>query len=79
MWNYAKWPVIIVVVLGMISLLYYAAPNVKQRSFRFVTKGALLALVVWLVASVAFAAYVANFGSYNKTYGTLGDVIGLLV
>jgi membrane protein len=78
-WNFAKWPVLIVVVLGMISLLYYATPNVKQRSFRFVTKGALLALVVWLVASVAFAFYVANFGSYNKTYGTLGGVIGLLV
>ena len=63
----------------MISLLYYAAPNVKQRSFRFVTKGALLALVVWLVASVAFAFYVANFGSYNKTYVTLGGVVRLLV
>ena len=79
MWNYAKWPVIGAVVLGMISLLYYVSPNVKQRSFRFVTKGALLALIVWLLASVAFAAYVANFGSYNKTYGTLGGVIGLLV
>jgi membrane protein len=78
-WNYAKWPVLVVVVLAMISLLYYAAPNVRQRSFRFVTKGALLALVVWLVASVAFAFYVANFGSYNKTYGTLGGVVGLLV
>jgi membrane protein len=78
-WNFAKWPVLIVVVLGMISLLYYATPNVKQRGFRFVTKGALVALVVWLLASVAFAFYVANFGSYNKTYGTLGGVIGLLV
>ncbi len=78
-WNIVKWPVLVVVVLGMISLLYYTAPNVKQRSFRFVTKGALLALLVWLVASVAFAFYVANFGSYNKTYGTLGGVIGLLV
>ena len=78
-WNIAKWPVLMLIVLGMISLLYYAAPNVKQRSFRFVTKGALLALVVWLVASVAFAFYVANFGSYNKTYGTLGGVVGLLV
>jgi membrane protein len=78
-WNVAKWPVLVVVVLAMISLLYYAAPNVKQRSFRFVTKGALLALALWLVASIAFAFYVANFGSYNKTYGTLGGVIGLLV
>jgi membrane protein len=78
-WQFAKWPVLVVVVLGMISLLYYAAPNVRQRSFRFVTKGALIALVIWLVASAAFAAYVANFGSYNKTYGTLGGVVGLLV
>ncbi|MCW2547629.1 MAG: ribonuclease [Mycobacterium sp.] len=78
-WNVAKWPVLVVVVLAMISLLYYTAPNVKQRGFRFVTKGALLALAVWLVASIAFAFYVANFGSYNKTYGTLGGVIGLLV
>ena len=78
-WNYVKWPVIVLVVLAMISLLYYVAPNVRQRSFKFVTPGALSALVIWLVASVAFAAYVANFGSYNKTYGTLGGVIGLLV
>jgi membrane protein len=78
-WNFAKWPVLIVVVLAMISLLYYVAPNVKQRSFKFVTPGALLALVVWLLASVGFAAYVANFGSYNKTYGTLGGIVGLLV
>ena len=56
----------------MFAVLYYAAPNVKQRGFRWVTPGALLALVLWLVASAAFAFYVANFGSYDKTYGTLG-------
>jgi membrane protein len=78
-WNYAKWPVLLVIVLVMIALLYYASPNVKLRGFRWVSPGALLALVVWLVASAAFAFYVANFGSYNKTYGTLGGVIVFLV
>jgi membrane protein len=80
-WDIAKWPVLVVVVLSLISLLYYAAPNVKvkKRGFRWVTRGALLGLVVWMVASVAFAFYVANFGSYNKTYGTLGGLIATLV
>ena len=78
-WDIAKWPVLVLVVLVMIDLLYYSAPNVKQRGFTWVTKGALLALVVWFVASVGFAFYVANFGSYNKTYGSLGGVIALLV
>ncbi len=78
-WNYAKWPVLLLIVLVMITLLYYASPNVKLRGFRWVSPGALLALVVWLLASVAFAFYVANFGSYNKTYGTLGGVVAFLV
>jgi membrane protein len=78
-WNYAKWPVLVLVVLGIITLLYYASPNVKLRGFKWVAPGAAFALVVWLVASVAFAFYVANFGSYNKTYGTLGGVIAFLV
>lgn len=78
-WNYAKWPVLILIVLGMISVLYYATPNVKIRSFRWVSGGAIFALVIWLVASVAFAFYVANFSSYNKTYGALAGVIIFLV
>lgn len=78
-WNYAKWPVLVLIVLVMITLLYYASPNVKLRGFRWVAPGALLALVVWLVASAAFAFYVANFGSYNKTYGTLAGVVVFLV
>jgi len=80
-WNIAKWPVLVVVVLAMINLLYYTAPNVQlnKRGFRWVTKGALLALAVWLAASVAFALFVANFGSYNKTYGTLAGMVVLLV
>ena len=78
-WNIAKWPVLAVIVLFMFALLYYSAPNAKLPGFKLVTPGALLAIVVWLVASVAFAFYVANFGSYNKTYGALAGVIIFLV
>ena len=78
-WSIAKWPVLLIVIVTMISILYYLAPNVRQPAFRWITPGALLALVVWIVASLAFAFYVANFGSYNKTYGSLGAVIVFLV
>jgi membrane protein len=78
-WDIAKWPVLVAVFVLMIGLLYYASPNVKLRGFKWVTPGSIVALVVWVVASAAFAFYVANFGSYNKTYGTLGGVIALLV
>jgi membrane protein len=78
-WNIAKWPVLLAVVVTMFAVLFYAAPNVKLAGFRWVTPGALLAIVVWLIASAAFAFYVANFGSYDKTYGALGGVVCLLV
>jgi membrane protein len=78
-WDIAKWPVLVLVVAIMFSILYWAAPNVKQPGFRWLTPGGLLAVVVWLVASALFALYVSNFGSYNKTYGTLGGVIAFLV
>jgi membrane protein len=78
-WNYAKWPVLLLVVSFMFALLYWAAPNVKQPGFRWVSPGGLLAVVGWLIASGAFAFYVGNFGSYNKTYGALGGVIVFLV
>ncbi len=78
-WNIAKWPVLIVVVILMFSVLFYAAPNVKLQGFRWVTPGTIFALVIWLIASAAFAFYVANFGSYDKTYGTLGGVVVFLV
>jgi membrane protein len=78
-WNIAKWPVLLAVVVTMFAVLFYAAPNVKLAGFRWVTPGALLAIVLWLIASAAFAFYVANFGSYDKTYGALGGVVCLLV
>ncbi len=78
-WNIAKWPAMVAVFLLMIAVLYYASPNVKLRGFKWVTPGSLVAIVVWAIASAAFAFYVANFGSYDKTYGTLGGLIALLV
>ena len=78
-WNVGKWPVMAVLFITMVSVLYYTTPNVKLRGFHWVTPGSLVAIVVWAVASALFAFYVANFGSYNKTYGTLGGLIALLV
>jgi membrane protein len=78
-WNIAKWPVLLVVVSFMFALLYWAAPNVKQPGFRWVSPGGIVAVAGWLIASAAFAFYVGNFGSYNKTYGALGGVIVFLV
>jgi membrane protein len=78
-WNIAKWPVLLAVVVTMFAVLFYASPNVKLAGFRWVTPGALFAIVLWLIASAAFAFYVANFGSYDKTYGALGGVVCLLV
>jgi membrane protein len=78
-WDIAKWPVLGLVVLFMLALLYYSAPNAKLPGFKWITPGSVLAVVVWVLASAAFAFYVANFGSYNKTYGTLaGVIIGLI-
>jgi membrane protein len=78
-WNIAKWPVLLLVVSFMFALLYWAAPNVKQPGFRWVSPGGVVAVVGWLIASAAFAFYVGNFGSYNKTYGALGGVVVFLV
>jgi len=78
-WNVAKWPAMVGIFVLMVDLLYYASPNAKLRGFRWVTPGCLVALAAWAVVSAAFAFYVANFGSYDKTYGTLGGLVALLV
>jgi membrane protein len=78
-WDIAKWPVLLLIVSFMFAFLYWAAPNVKQPKFRWLSPGGLLAVLVWLLASGLFAFYVGNFGSYNKTYGALGGVITFLV
>jgi membrane protein len=78
-YSIAKWPLLIAVVMLLFAGLYYAAPNVKQPKFRWVSPGGILAALLWIVATAGFGFYVSNFGSYNKTYGTLGGVITFLV
>ena len=78
-WNIAKWFAVAALFVLMIALLFYASPNVKQRGFRWITPGSVLALVAWLLASAGFALYVSQFGSYNKTYGSLAGVVIVLI
>jgi membrane protein len=78
-WDIAKWPVLVLVVSFMLSILYWASPNVKHAGFRWVSPGGVIAVAIWLIASGAFALYVANFSSYNKTYGSLAAIIVFLV
>ena len=78
-WNILKWPVIAVLVSLAIAVLYWASPNVRHPGFRWLTPGSVLAVVLWVLASGGFAIYVANFASYNKTYGSLAGVVVFLV
>jgi len=78
-WNIGKWPVLAGIVVVIIAVLYYATPNVQQPKFRWMSTGAAVAFVVWVLASVLFGFYVSNFGSYDKTYGTLAGVIVFLL
>jgi membrane protein len=77
-WSYAKWPVMIVLFAMVVAVLHWAAPNVRHK-FAWVTRGSLLSVLVWIAASALFAVYVANFGSYNRTYGTFAGIIVFLV
>ncbi len=77
-WSIAKWPVLLILFGLMLSVLYWASPNAKRR-FRWVSPGALVAIVVWLIASGLFALYVANFGHYNKVYGSIAGIIIFLI
>jgi len=78
-WDIAKWPVIAAAVITMFAILYWAAPNVRHPRFRWLTPGSVLGVIIWLAASAGFALYVANFSSYNQTYGALGSVIVFLI
>jgi membrane protein len=78
-WDIAKWPIMVLLVVAAIAVLYYATPNVKQPKFRWMTMGSFIALVVFVLASLGFAFYVANFSNYNKTYGAIGGVIVMLL
>jgi len=78
-WSIVKWPVLLAIVVIVVAVLYYFSPNVKQPKFRWMSMGAFVAIFIWLIASVGFAFYVANFSHYNKTYGALGGVIVFLL
>lgn len=78
-WNVVRWPLILLFVVLAVAILYYVTPNVEQPKFRWISGGAALAIVVWLLASLAFGLYVANFGSYNRTYGALAGVVVFLL
>jgi len=78
-WNIAKWPVMLAVVVLIVALLYYATPNVKQPKLRWISGGALVAILVWIAASALFGLYVSKFSSYDKTYGSLAGVIVFLL
>ncbi len=78
-WSILKWPVLAVVVILIVALLYYATPNIQQPKFRWISTGASAAILIWVLASVGFAFYVAHFSSYNKTYGSLAGVIVALL
>ncbi|HEX2235556.1 MAG TPA: YihY/virulence factor BrkB family protein [Actinomycetota bacterium] len=78
-WSVAKWPVLVALVAVAFALLYYGAPNVRQPPFRSLLVGALIAVVVWIAASIGFALYLSFFGSYNETYGSIGAVVVLLL
>src|SRR5919199_639350 len=77
-WNIARWPVALFFMVLTVALLYYFAPDANQP-FRWITPGGLIGVLLWVLASVAFNFYVSHFGSYNKTYGSIGAVIVLLL
>lgn len=78
-WNVAKWPFVVLAVIALVALLYYATPNVQQPKMRWLSLGAAVAIGMWVVASLLFGVYVANFGSYNRTYGSLAGVVVFLL
>jgi membrane protein len=78
-WNIAKWPVLLIIVVLIVAILYWSTPNVQQPKFRWISLGAFVAIITWILASAAFGFYVANFSSYNKTYGALAGVIVFLL
>jgi membrane protein len=78
-WDIAKWPVVLILISLAFALLYYLAPNAQHTGFRWITPGGVVAVLLWVIASGAFALYLGSFASYNKTYGTLGGAIAFLV
>lgn len=78
-WNIAKWPIVLLLAMVIVAILYYATPNVKQPKFRWVSVGAIIAIIVWVLASAGFGFYIANFSNYSKSYGAFAGVIIFLL
>jgi membrane protein len=78
-WEVAKWPMLVLAVSLMFSILFYLAPNVRQPGFHLITAGGVLAVTTWILVSALFGAFVANFGSYDRTYGSLAAMVVFLV
>jgi membrane protein len=78
LWTWLRWPVVVVLMMLVVAVLYYVTPDVEQK-FRFITPGSVLAVIVWIAASIGFGIYVQNFGDYDATYGSIGAVIVLLL
>ena len=78
-WDLAKWPVILAIVVVMVAVLYYATPNVKQPKFRWISVGSAVAIGIWVVGSLGFGFYVSNFSRYNALYGSVGGIIVFLL
>lgn len=78
-WNIAKWPVLLVIIVVMLAILYYGSPNAKQPKFRWISVGAVVAIIVLAIATTGFGLYVANFSNYDRTYGSLAGVIVFLL
>lgn len=78
-WSIGRWPVLVIMLMLVLSMLFWIAPNVQQPRFRWLTVGGTVAMLAWAAATFGFGLYVANFGSYDKTYGSLGAIIAFLV
>ena len=78
-WSVVKWPVLLLLAALAVALLYYSTPNVKQPRFRWISVGAGVAILTWVIASALFGLYISQFSNYNKTYGSLAGVIIFLL
>lgn len=78
-WSIAKWPVLLILISLLLAVLFWASPNAKQGGIKWISPGGVIAVLLWLLASAVFAIYVANFSSYDKTYGSLAGVVIFLV
>ena len=78
-WDVVKWPVLVVLVMALLALLFWASPNAKQGQIKWISLGSVIATLLWILASGLFAVYVTNFSSYDKTFGALAGIVIFLL